>query len=339
MGQAKLKQKTAAALQQNLDINALATAVLYLDKNGVRDANLSAQKVFNLSLASIQRTYQSKGSPFLAELAGLINKPAFDIAHDITFINGHSYTYSLIAYKSGFICEIHPISKAKDSDADKVKWAAHMLGHELRTPLASIKGISQLLEKDMDDDQKHHFLSLLRGEADRIEGLSRSFDILAGVKKITPKDVNLHEVLESILESLECNDNVITDYDPSLPSIRAEFDLIVVALTNVIKNAIQEIDQKGKIRIKTFFDSSCYIEGERYPIAVSIIDNGGGIAPEILNRIFDPFFTTRPKGQGIGLALVRQILKAHDAEIKVYSSPDETVFKINFPYEKKAGRR
>ncbi len=95
--------------------------------------------------------------------------------------------------------------------------------------------------------------------------------------------------------------------------------------TNIIDNAIDAMNGKGKLLIRTLRDDSC--------VVVEIIDDGPGIAPEVLPHIFEPFFTTKAVGQGTGLGLdtVQRIVKKHHGDVNVNSTPGHTVFQILLP--------
>jgi signal transduction histidine kinase len=95
--------------------------------------------------------------------------------------------------------------------------------------------------------------------------------------------------------------------------------------TNIIDNAIDAMDGKGELRIRTFRDADC--------VVVEISDNGPGIAADVLPHIFEPFFTTKGVGQGTGLGLdtVQRIVKKHQGDINVNSKPGQTVFQIFLP--------
>jgi len=95
--------------------------------------------------------------------------------------------------------------------------------------------------------------------------------------------------------------------------------------TNIIDNAIDAMDGKGELRIRTFRDADC--------VVVEISDNGPGIAEDVLPHIFEPFFTTKGVGQGTGLGLdtVQRIVKKHQGEINVNSKPGQTVFQVFLP--------
>jgi signal transduction histidine kinase len=95
--------------------------------------------------------------------------------------------------------------------------------------------------------------------------------------------------------------------------------------TNIIDNAIDAMDGKGELRIRTFRDADC--------VVVEISDNGPGIAADVLPHIFEPFFTTKGVGQGTGLGLdtVQRIVKKHQGDINVNSRPGQTVFQVFLP--------
>jgi signal transduction histidine kinase len=141
---------------------------------------------------------------------------------------------------------------------------------------------------------------------------------------------NIHNDIENTLTLLgyklrEKNVTVTKLYCGNLPMTPAYVGELNQVWTNIIDNAIYALDKNGEITIETL----CF---EKHVI-VKICDNGKGIPPEILSRIFDPFFTTKKigEGTGIGLDLVKRILKRHNAEIDVTSVPGKTMFEISIP--------
>jgi signal transduction histidine kinase len=95
--------------------------------------------------------------------------------------------------------------------------------------------------------------------------------------------------------------------------------------TNLIDNAIDAMNGKGELRIRTYRDTTC--------VVVEIGDNGPGISPEIQTHIFEPFFTTKGVGEGTGLGLdtVQRIVKKHRGTIQVTSKPGDTLFQVWLP--------
>ena len=146
--------------------------------------------------------------------------------------------------------------------------------------------------------------------------------------ELQPTDIHID--IENTLTLLgyklrEKNIKVKKTFCEDLASVPAYIGELNQVWTNIIDNAIYALDKEGEITIET----SC----DKKNVNVKIIDNGVGIPPEIQSRIFDPFFTTKKVGEGtgIGLDLVKRIIKHHNGEIKVHSKPGRTEFHICLP--------
>jgi signal transduction histidine kinase len=103
--------------------------------------------------------------------------------------------------------------------------------------------------------------------------------------------------------------------------------------TNLIQNAVQALGGKGTITIETEAASRARTGGHEDGVAVRVIDDGPGIAPDIRDRIFEPFFTTKPKGEGtgLGLGIVSTIIAKHGGELECTSEPGATAFEVWLP--------
>ncbi|HVT84399.1 MAG TPA: ATP-binding protein [Chitinophagaceae bacterium] len=141
---------------------------------------------------------------------------------------------------------------------------------------------------------------------------------------------DLHKDIENTLTLLgyklrEKNITVKMNFCDDLPHVPAYVGELNQVWTNLIDNAIYAMPKDGELTIET----SCDAKDAR----IKIIDNGMGIPPEIINRIFDPFFTTKKMGEGtgIGLDLVKTVIKHHNGDIKVNSQPGRTEFTICLP--------
>jgi len=146
-------------------------------------------------------------------------------------------------------------------------------------------------------------------------------------------EVDIHEGLESTLvimqHKLKRGVTVHREYSPDLPRIEAYASELNQVWTNIIDNAIDAMDGKGEIILRTSY---------REPwVWVEIIDNGPGIPGEVLSKIFSPFFTTKAvgKGTGLGLNTSYNIIHKHGGDIKVASQPGETRFEVRLPQKQK----
>ena len=131
------------------------------------------------------------------------------------------------------------------------------------------------------------------------------------------------------------------NFDPSLPDIYADADHVHEVFQNLIRNAhealstdAQQADKSISISTRFSLDRKSATPGKsgdaRF-VKVSIEDNGPGIRPEVKGKIFEVFHSSKPNGGGLGLAIAKQIIKAHDGFITVHSEPGQTVFSVFLP--------
>lgn len=118
---------------------------------------------------------------------------------------------------------------------------------------------------------------------------------------------------------------VILDGEPGLPHIRGFIGELNQVWANLIDNAVDAVSESGRVEVLA--------RSENQRVVVSIVDNGQGIPADVGNRIFDPFFTTKPLGQGTGLGLdiVRRLVRHNDGEIGFESLPGRTEFRVSLP--------
>jgi len=182
-----------------------------------------------------------------------------------------------------------------------------------------------------------NLLSSQRIIKDLAEASTRISNLVGAIKSHVHMDrtnelqpTDIHNDIENTLTLLgyklrEKNINVKKSFCEGLVNVPAYVGELNQVWTNIIDNAIYALDKEGELIIET----SC----DKKSVNVKIIDNGAGIPPEIQSRIFDPFFTTKKVGEGtgIGLDLVKRIIKHHNGEIKVHSNPGRTEFHICLP--------
>jgi two-component system sensor histidine kinase HydH len=195
------------------------------------------------------------------------------------------------------------------------------VAHEIRNPLASIKGAAQFVQKDLETtpgkEEAKDYLKLLVGEVDRLNGVVESF--LTYARPVDPRrqDVVLETFFRDLLRlqsaSLPPSIKLVTVFDPDLPIVRADPALLTNALTNAIRNAVEVMPEGGTLTVRTSVVASAL----RSWLAIEVEDTGPGIARGDIDRIFQPFFTTKTKGTGLGLAISLRILEAHGGDITV----------------------
>ena len=217
---------------------------------------------------------------------------------------------------------------------------AALLAHEVKNPLAGIKGAAQLLEADLDAEGQS-LTRMIVEESDRVAALLDRMEGFAGGANLVLAPVNIHEILDHCLNvaqaSYGAHMKIKRSYDPSLPLVNGHRDLLIQAFINMIKNASEATDLNGEITIKTSYSQGrrltfAAVNGGSYaPVQVEVIDNGRGISEELRDHIFDPFVSGRSGGSGLGLTMVASVIADHGAMIDVESVPGQTVFRMNFP--------
>lgn len=209
------------------------------------------------------------------------------------------------------------------------------LAHEIKNPLGGLRGAAQLLNLELADPELKEYTQIIIAESDRLQGL---MDKMLGPNKPPEfKVINVHEVLERVRQLVEAessgNLSIFCDYDPSIPDIRADRDLLIQAVLNIVKNAVQALDGSGTIILKTRIQRNQPIgrQHHKLTVKVDIIDNGSGIEPDIMERIFYPMITGRADGTGLGLSIAQSLINQHNGLIECHSELGKTVFSIILP--------
>ena len=209
------------------------------------------------------------------------------------------------------------------------------LAHEIKNPLGGLRGAAQLLEKELLDVDLKEYTQVIISEADRLKALVNRILGPAGLPKF--KDVNIHEVLELVrsLLRIEVNDGIKIhrDYDPSVPDVKADHDMLIQALLNIARNACEALGDKGNLTLRTRVVRKYTIGIQRHKLVacIEVIDDGPGIPADIREKIFFPMVTSRAEGSGLGLAISQSLIQQHDGLIECLSEPGKTVFTVILP--------
>lgn len=209
------------------------------------------------------------------------------------------------------------------------------LAHEIKNPLGGLRGAAQLLERELPSPDLKEYTQVIISEADRLQALVNRILGPAGLPKL--KDINIHEVLERVrsLIKIEVNDGIKIhrDYDPSVPDVKADQDMLIQAFLNIARNACEALDGKGNITFKTRVVRKYTIGLQRHKLVacIEVIDDGPGIPVDIREKIFFPMVTGRAEGTGLGLAISQSLIQQHDGLIECQSEPGKTVFSVILP--------
>lgn len=210
---------------------------------------------------------------------------------------------------------------------------ASVLAHEIRNPLASIKGFAQYIrEQNTEHSTKDiEALDIIVSESHRLEALTEDLLLYAKPIEIKTEEINIGEIINEVVTSVNKTDKVAgVDIRIAIPTglkIISDRDKLKQILMNIIYNSLDAIkDKKGRgiIEIKA--------ESKKNAFVLLIKDNGCGMDKGVMDNAFKPFFTTKARGTGLGLAIVDKLVKSIGGRIELQSEPDKgTVFKIELP--------
>lgn len=219
------------------------------------------------------------------------------------------------------------------------------LAHEIKNPLGGIRGAAQLLARELSNSQIDEYEDYTRIIIDETDRLRNLVDRMLGPHRQAHRQpTNVHEVLEHIISVLRAEtSNEITmcrDYDPSIPDVPGDKELLIQALLNIARNAVQVLQEhnlvaSGYITFRTRVQRRFTIGRKQHPLVarISVIDNGPGIPPELIEDIFFPMITGRAEGTGLGLAIAQNLISQHEGIIECDSEPGVTEFSIYLPLE------
>jgi two-component system, NtrC family, nitrogen regulation sensor histidine kinase GlnL len=240
------------------------------------------------------------------------------------------------------------IGEHNEAGRQQALGAPAILGHEIKNPLAGIKGAAQLLARRVDMPSQA-LTDLIVQEVDRIARLLDQMQNLGSSEPSHTAPANIHLLIERAIRSIRAANRAMPEisinYDPSLPDVLIDGDAMVQILINLMQNAIHALDNRldGVIGISTRFVMSGALrdaghqDGERraikLPVEIVISDNGPGVPAHIEDELFAPFVTTKREGQGLGLAIVRKLVTQMNSRI-IYERDtvrELTLFKLFLP--------
>lgn len=332
-------------------LDGLATAVIRIDSGlDLLYANAAATDLFELPQSAMGRPLidaVTAFAPLAPFLSGQLAVGEIRTYRELELaVGGRTVTLDCIVSPfpaAELILELYPLDRhllISREDALTQRYQAGralllQLAHEIRNPLGGVRGAAQLLEAELEDPSLRDYTRIILSEVDRLGGL-----VEALLGPLTPPrrfPLNIHEPTEHVLRMIETERvpelRLARDYDPSLPELFLDRDLLIQALLNLIRNARQAMQDTGTIRIRTRIERQYTIQGKRHPLAIrlDVEDEGPGVPPELGERLFLPLVSGRPGGTGLGLAIAQDLVQRQGGLIEWKSRPGRTVFLVLLP--------
>ena len=210
------------------------------------------------------------------------------------------------------------------------------VAHEIGNPLNSLHIHLQLMERaaqklhDGAKGELQQSIDVARSEVDRLDSIVTQFlrAIRPSRPQLRPENLNtiIEEAVRFFAPEIQDRDIVVEqELRSDLPLLQLDRDQMKQAFYNVIKNSVEAMKRHGVLRIRTDLDDT--------HIVISFADTGGGMSAENLSRVFEPYFTTKPSGSGLGLLIVRRIVREHGGELSIESSQGKGLtLTIRLPY-------
>jgi two-component system, sporulation sensor kinase E len=210
------------------------------------------------------------------------------------------------------------------------------VAHEIGNPLNSLHIHLQLMERkvqDLDHNAKSELqqsIDIAQSEVRRLDSIVTQFlrAIRPSRPQLHPENVNtiVEEAVRFFTPEIQDREIVVEqELRSDLPLLQLDREQIKQAFYNVIKNSLEAMRRHGTLRIRTDQDDTYVI--------VSFIDTGGGMSAESLGRVFEPYFTTKPSGTGLGLLIVRRIVREHGGELSIETNQGKgLILTVRLPY-------
>lgn len=200
-----------------------------------------------------------------------------------------------------------------------------MVGHDLRNPLQVVTGIFDILKDNMKNEQDVVMIERVERNLNYMNKIVSDLQSYAKPLTLGLTDINFKEYIKKIMATLTVPENIEITIDvPPDTKLHIDPGLFERVLNNIITNSIQAMPDGGKIIIKSEEEDDYFV--------IQILDQGLGMPDEVKEKVFTPLFTTKAKGTGLGLAVCKRIVEAHNGRISFTSVLDKgTVFTIKLP--------
>ena len=213
-----------------------------------------------------------------------------------------------------------------------------IVAHEIRNPMTAIRGFAQRIGRRTDGNEVgRRYSEIIISEVDRLDKVIKSVLDFGKKSALQRQPVNIENIIDDALLLLDeqmrrKSITVEKQFAPFLPPAALDQNQIMQVVINLLQNAVDVTPAGKAIMVKATH--------ENHELKVSVIDGGGGVNPELIEKIFEPFFTTKLHGTGLGLAMAQRIVEEHGGTIDVGNAPSGgAIFTVRLPINADSGKQ
>ena len=204
---------------------------------------------------------------------------------------------------------------------------AAVLAHEVKNPLAAMSGAVQILGERLPSPDDQEIVREILTRVDSLNSLMGDLLLYARPPKPAVMPVDAAELLESLVAFLRRDplwQHVVVELENRADPVRADPELLRIAVQNLLVNAVQAMGGRGTLRV--------HIHAAQGMAHIDVADSGPGIPRHAMDKLFTAFFTTKARGTGLGLATVRRIADAHGGQVAILSTGEQgTIVRLSVP--------
>ena len=232
---------------------------------------------------------------------------------------------------TGVIMLLHDLSHQKSAEHAaetgpmQLRLSPAGLAHEVKNPLTGIKGAAELLSAMYPNEKRsQQYCEVILDGVNRIATLVEQVLAVSAPQRLKQDEVNIHRVIHQALKLAglfpQPPPEIVVDqeFDPSLPEVIGDEPALERAILNLIRNAVEAMDNRGRLRLRTRMETEFRLTAEgkrRQFMRLEVIDSGRGMTEAEVGQLFTPFFTTKPLGSGLGLVLSQRIVSLHGGKL------------------------
>jgi PAS domain S-box-containing protein len=337
------KQLRSSEARWRAIIESAVDAIVVIDAHGRVEAfNPAAERLFGYSEAEMRgqnvnllmpSPYHEEHDHYLARYHTTHVKKIIGIGREVTGRRKDGSTFPVhlsvaemrLDGETKFTGILHDLTERTRIEAQLREQAAlarlgemaAVLAHEVKNPLAGIRGAIQIIGGRLPKDSKDALITQeIVSRIDALNGLMKDLLLFARPPQPKPTTVDLASLVTATADLLNADPalkNVHVEMDGSAPAVRADPDLLKIVFVNLLVNGAHAMDGHGTIRVSLSAHDSTS--------EVTFADSGPGIPEDVRARIFTPFFTTKSRGSGLGLPTAKRLVEAHNGTISIACPP------------------